>query len=90
MFLLSAIVFRLNPRIRVWQFGSRLRLRKMDSRRRAAGGIRVSKCLLAASPSSFRFSISNAAIFARCDLPDPKYPEIQTPISSVRLKNVSV
>ena len=33
------------------------------------------------TPSTSRFSRRSASIFSRCDLPDPKKPEIHTPLA---------
>ena len=72
MTLLSARVFRLNARTCVWHCETSERLRTIDSRWAAWAGTRASNRLAAVTPSRFRFSISKAAILARCDLPEPK------------------
>ena len=39
------------------------------------------KMSAAPTPSTSRFSRTRASIFKRCDLPDPKKPETQTPFA---------
>ena len=55
----------------------------MEARRGASCGTRASKRLHAETPWSTGFPARSDRILAKCDLPEPKYPEIQTPISVV-------
>ena len=44
-------------------------------------GSRISTGLLSRSPTRFSLSSISDSIFSRCDLPDPKNPEIHTPLA---------
>jgi hypothetical protein len=88
--LLSVNVLRLNARTDVSHWEIRDRLLTIELRCGASCGSRDSNLLLAATPSRTGLPASKERILAKCDLPDPKYPEIQMPISVVFWRKVSV
>src|ERR1017187_1531155 len=87
--LLSASVFRLNASTCESHCGMRARFRINAERRSLFAGIRDSNRFDAVTPSRRGFSTSSVAILPRWDLPEPKYPEIQTPTSDVVPRNDS-